>query len=99
MGILSLKPGSSGHPQFEKGCSLDPELEKRCPLDPSKGCPLNPPTQHVETNFAGKAESNRVLLRTTCTTGELFSGYASGKVPELGSRWTVVRYLACDAPY
>ena len=28
MDILSLEPGSSGHPQAEKRCPLDPKLEK-----------------------------------------------------------------------
>ena len=28
MGILSLEPGTSGHPKAEKGCLLDPKLEK-----------------------------------------------------------------------
>ena len=34
MGILSLEPGSSGHPQAEKGCPLDPKLEKGMPTGP-----------------------------------------------------------------
>ena len=42
MGILSLEPGSSGHPQAEKGCPLDPKLEKGCPLDLQKDAHWTP---------------------------------------------------------
>ena len=42
MGILSLEPGSSGHPQAEKGCPLDPKLEKGCPLDTKKDAHWTP---------------------------------------------------------